>query len=95
MNQKIDYKETTNDLLTRIDIHNKYGGRDILNQLSYNVRYAAVSFPGASLSGKEKGMPRNYEVHFMNIVDQDAWDIRKVKFPTELVFIMKSKVFYE
>ena len=27
--EKIDYKETTNDLLTRIDIHNKYGGRNI------------------------------------------------------------------
>ena len=40
-------------------------------------------------------MPRNYEVHFMNIVDQDAWEIRKVKFPTELVFILKSKVFYD
>ncbi len=26
---KIDYRETTDDLLTRIDIHNKYGGRDI------------------------------------------------------------------
>jgi ubiquinone/menaquinone biosynthesis C-methylase UbiE len=26
---KIDYKETTNDLLKRIDIHNQYGGRDI------------------------------------------------------------------
>ena len=26
---KIDYKETTNDLLTRIDIHNKYGEKDI------------------------------------------------------------------
>ncbi|MBN2677703.1 MAG: methyltransferase domain-containing protein [Anaerolineaceae bacterium] len=26
---KIDYKETTNDLLKRIDIHNKFGGRDI------------------------------------------------------------------
>ncbi len=26
---KFDYQETTNDLLTRIDIHNKYGGRDI------------------------------------------------------------------
>lgn len=26
---KIDYKETTNDLLKRIDIHSKYGGRDI------------------------------------------------------------------
>ena len=73
----------------------KYGGRHILNQLSYSARYAAVSFPGASLSGKEKGMPRNYEVHFMNIVDQDAWEIRKVKFPTELLFVMKSKVFYE
>jgi ubiquinone/menaquinone biosynthesis C-methylase UbiE len=28
-NMKIDYQETTNDLLTRIDIHNKFGGRDI------------------------------------------------------------------
>ena len=26
---KIDYKETTNDLLARIDIHKKYGSRDI------------------------------------------------------------------
>jgi ubiquinone/menaquinone biosynthesis C-methylase UbiE len=26
---KIDYQETTNDLLTRIDIHNKFGGRNI------------------------------------------------------------------
>lgn len=26
---KIDYQETPNDLLTRIDIHNKFGGRDI------------------------------------------------------------------
>ena len=73
----------------------KFGGRHLLSQLSYSARYAAVSFPGASLSGKEKGMPRNYEVHFMNIVDQNAWEIRKVKFPTELVFILKSKVFYE
>ncbi len=26
---KIEYRETTNDLLTRIDIHERYGGRDI------------------------------------------------------------------
>jgi ubiquinone/menaquinone biosynthesis C-methylase UbiE len=26
---KINYKETTSDLLTRIDIHNKFGGKDI------------------------------------------------------------------
>lgn len=26
---KFNYQETTDDLLTRIDIHNKYGGRDI------------------------------------------------------------------
>lgn len=26
---KIEYRETTNDLLTRIDIHKQYGGRDI------------------------------------------------------------------
>ena len=73
----------------------KYGGRHLLSQMAYAARYAAVSFPGASLSGKEKGMPRNYEVHFMNIVDEDAWEIRKVRFPTELLFVLKSKVFYE
>jgi len=71
----------------------KYGGRNMLSQLSYVARYAAVTFPGASLSGKEKGMPRNYEVHFMNIVDQEAWEIRKVKFPSELLFVLKSRVF--
>ena len=73
----------------------KFGGRHLLEQLSYAARYAAVSFPGASLSGKDKGMPRNYEAHFMNIVDQDAWVIRKVVYPTELVFILKSNNFYE
>jgi ubiquinone/menaquinone biosynthesis C-methylase UbiE len=26
---KIDYQETTSDLLARIDIHKQYGGRDI------------------------------------------------------------------
>jgi hypothetical protein len=26
---KIEYQETTNDLATRIDIHSKYGSRDI------------------------------------------------------------------
>ncbi|MDY6845651.1 MAG: hypothetical protein SVP52_00750, partial [Chloroflexota bacterium] len=26
---KIDYKETTSDLITRINIHDTYGGRDI------------------------------------------------------------------
>ena len=26
---KINYQETTNDLATRIDIHTKFGGRDI------------------------------------------------------------------
>lgn len=73
----------------------KYGGRHILEQLAFSTRYCAVSFPGASLSGKEKGMPKNYEVHFMNIVNQDAWEIRKVKFPSELLFVMKSRVFDE
>ena len=73
----------------------KFGGRHLLEQLSYAARYAAVSFPGAPLSGKDKGMPRNYEAHFMNIVDQDAWVIRKVVYPTELVFILKSNNFYE
>ena len=31
----------------------------------------------------------------MNIVEEDSWEIRKVRFPSELVFVLKSKVFYE
>ena len=88
-------RKKENPLVSCLEQIDKFGGRHLLSQMAYTTRYAAVSFPGASLSGKEKGMPRNYEVHFMNIVDQDAWEIRKVKFPTELVFILKSKVFYE
>lgn len=73
----------------------KFGGRHILSQLACAARYAVVSFPGASLSGKDKGMPRNYEVHFMNIVDEEAWQIRKIRFSSELVFVLKSNVFTE
>lgn len=73
----------------------KYGGRHILEQLAFSARHCVVTFPGASLSGKEKGMPRNYEVHFMNIVDQDAWEIQKIRFPSELVFILHSKYYQE
>ncbi len=45
---KIDYLENTSDLATRIDIHNKYGGRDIdqwmldLLQLRKNIRILDV-----------------------------------------------------
>ena len=69
----------------------KYGGRHILEQLAFAAKHCVVTFPGASLSGKEKGMPRNYEVHFMNIVDPDAWEIQKIRYPSELVFILHSK----
>ena len=69
----------------------KYGGRKLLSQLSFISKYAVISFPGFSLSGKNKGMPRNYEAHFMNIIEDEQWEIQKISFPAELVFILKSR----
>ncbi len=67
----------------------KNAGRNILAQIK--SKYAIISFPAHSLSGRNKGMPKNYESHFHEICNPDIWEIQKIIFPSELVFLLQRK----
>ncbi|HOR55691.1 MAG TPA: hypothetical protein PKX80_01240 [Flexilinea sp.] len=67
----------------------KNAGTHILNQI--RSPYAVVSFPIFSLSGRQKGMKVNYEKHFLEIYDPQRWELERMLFPNELVFLMRRK----
>jgi 16S rRNA (guanine(1405)-N(7))-methyltransferase len=53
-----------------------------------NAQHVLVSFPVASLGGHEKGMRANYEKHFMQLVADHPWKVRRFEFPGELAFLV-------
>lgn len=67
----------------------KNAGKNILSQIE--SKFAVISFPAHSLSGRNKGMPKNYESHFLEICNPDIWEIQKIQFSSELVFLLKRK----
>ena len=64
----------------------KLAGQRLLKAIS--AKHMLVSFPLQSLGGKSKGMAAYYEEHFLRLVAEETWGIRKVVFPTELVFVV-------
>jgi 16S rRNA (guanine(1405)-N(7))-methyltransferase len=52
--------------------------------------HLVVSFPAASLGGRNKGMVTNYEAHFMELVRDKPWPVERFVFPTELVFLIRK-----
>ena len=56
-----------------------------------NARHVIVSFPIQSLGGKAKGMASYYEAHFRQLIEHEEWSMRKVEFPTELVFVVSKE----
>lgn len=50
-----------------------------------------VSFPTRSISGKNKGMADFYTKQFMDLTKDEPWQIEKLLFETELVFIVKKE----
>jgi 16S rRNA (guanine(1405)-N(7))-methyltransferase len=66
----------------------KQAGARLLRTI--NARYMIVSFPAQSLGGRNKGMMTNYEAHFYQLVEGEKWEIRKVEFASELVFVVKK-----
>ena len=56
-----------------------------------NARYVIVSFPIQSLGGRAKGMASYYETHFRNLIEHEAWSVRKVEFSSELVFVVSKE----
>ena len=67
----------------------KTAGQRILNEIQ--ARYLVVSFPCRSLGGKNKGMADFYEAHFRALVADKPWSIKRVLFPTELVFVVHKE----
>ncbi|NPV76417.1 MAG: 16S rRNA methyltransferase [Anaerolineae bacterium] len=47
-----------------------------------------VSFPARSLGGRAKGMLRNYEAHFWELVSGKGWRVQRFVFPGELAFLI-------
>lgn len=54
------------------------------------AKFLVVSFPAASLSGKNKGMPNFYAQQFQELVAGEGWPIKRLDFPSELVFVVKK-----
>ncbi len=51
---------------------------------------AVVSFSVKSLGGREKGMAAHYEHEFLSLVEGEPWQVTKLVFETELVFVVKK-----
>lgn len=66
----------------------KAAGHRLLRAL--NADYLVVSFPIHSLGGRSKGMLTNYETHFRELVAGEDWEIQRIEFPGELVFVVKK-----
>ncbi len=65
----------------------KLAGRKLLEAL--DATYLLVSFPAHSLGGARKGMPANYEAHFLQLVAGSGWSVRRFEFPGELAFLVE------
>lgn len=57
--------------------------------LKQTAPWLVVSYPVASLSGKEKGMREFYAGQFYELIAGTDWEVEELLFPTELVFIVK------
>ncbi len=76
-------------LLPVLEQQQKGSAREML--LKQRAKWLVVSYPVASLSGKEKGMIEFYTNQFLDMVDGLEWEIHKLIFPTELVFVVDTK----
>nr|AIA12380.1 Ribosomal RNA methyltransferase (FmrO) [uncultured bacterium] len=61
-------------------------GRRLLDGLK--AKNMVVSFPVASLGGRNKGMAANYEARFWELAEGQDWVVKKLVFRSELVFVV-------
>jgi 16S rRNA (guanine(1405)-N(7))-methyltransferase len=64
---------------------------DILKRMP--AKFLVVSFPTTSIGGRHKGMVDFYYKQFHDLVRNQPWQIEKILFPTELVFIIKKDIY--
>jgi 16S rRNA (guanine(1405)-N(7))-methyltransferase len=66
----------------------KLAGSRLLHTV--NADHLVVSFPISSLGGKRKGMVEHYETRFRDLVANDKWEIKRLEFSSELVFVVRK-----
>ena len=71
---------------TSLERQEKGALRRLLDAL--RVGHVVVSFPVASLGGRDKGMRQNYERAFLEMMAGDPRRIARLEFPSELVFVV-------
>ncbi len=54
------------------------------------AKFLVVSFPTASIGGKQKNMVDFYSKQFHDLIRSQPWRIEKILFPTELIFVIKK-----
>jgi 16S rRNA (guanine(1405)-N(7))-methyltransferase len=52
--------------------------------------FLVVSYPAQSLGGRNKGMMEYYEKHFRELATHQTWQITRLMFSSELVFVVKT-----
>lgn len=55
------------------------------------ARHLVISFPAVSLGGRGKGMVENYTAQFMGWVGERPWQVQRVMFDSELLFLVKNE----
>jgi 16S rRNA (guanine(1405)-N(7))-methyltransferase len=66
----------------------KWAGLKVLEAIDAN--FLVVSFPVKSLCGREKNMRKYYETAFSKLTREKDWNIQKIEFITEQVFLIKK-----
>jgi 16S rRNA (guanine(1405)-N(7))-methyltransferase len=54
------------------------------------AKYVLVSFPVRSLGGHAKGMAKNYELRFNQLISGRTWSVKRFEFLSELAFLIKK-----
>lgn len=75
-------------LLPVLEQQRKGSAKEIL--MKQRAKWLVVSYPVASLSGKEKGMKQFYTESFYKLVEDTDWEIEQLEFSTELVFVART-----
>ncbi len=71
---------------TSLERQERGATRRLLDAL--RVRNIVVSFPIASLGGRDRGMRRNYERAFRALLGHASWTVERLEFPAELAFVV-------
>lgn len=56
-----------------------------------DARYLLISYPVASLGGRQKGMVETYSAHFEALAAGRRWQVERFEFATELAFLVKRE----